>query len=226
MTLRAPADAPPCLVLMFKAPRRSKRRLARRIGGLAEHLALRLFECAVEDLSDWAGPVCFAPAEARDAAWLTASLGAQPLVVLQQEGNLGRRINHVNSALTRAGFTRQIFLGIDCPALGPGYLGAAAEALAVHELALGPATDGGAVLIGVSRPLPDFEALPWSTPALAEALIALVAAQGWRCAKLATLADVDTLEDVRAAAAALEADPRPARRALVRFVEEAHAALR
>jgi uncharacterized protein len=215
-----------CLVLMFKAPARSKRRLAGTIGAQADELAARLFDCACEDLGAWAGPVCFAPAEAADAAWLSAAIGAQPLVVLQGEGNLGRRINRVNAALEGAGLARQIFLGIDCPVLDAAYLAEATAALGANDLVIGPAVDGGAVLIATRRLLPALEALPWSTAALGAALQERVDALGWRHAVLQTRADIDTLQDLATAAAALEADPRPARIALRRCLEQVRGAAR
>jgi len=207
---------------MFKAPARSKRRLAAALGTRAEALAARLFECAHEDLAAWEGPVCYAPAAAADAAWLASRLpGERPLVVLQRDGNLGRRLNQVNAALARTGLSRQIFLGIDCPALDGDYLAKAAGALAYHDLVVGPAADGGAVLIGTRRTLPAIEALPWSTGDLCDALLARVAAAGWRSTALEMRADVDTLEDLEAAATTLETDARPARRALASWLAAA-----
>lgn len=208
---------------MFKAPARSKRRLAASIGVGAETLAGRLFDCAQEDLAAWGGPVCYAPAAPADAAWLETRLpGERPRIVTQPDGNLGHRLNHVNATLAGVGLSRQIFLGIDCPALDAGYLAAAAAALAAHDLVVGPAADGGAVLIATRHVLPPIETLPWSTAALGNALLARVAALGWRSKLLDARADIDTLEDLRAAATALETDERPARRALARWLATAN----
>jgi glycosyltransferase A (GT-A) superfamily protein (DUF2064 family) len=113
---------PACLVLMFKAPDRSKRRLATQIGPLATAAAAHLFACAWEDANAWPGRVCCAAASAADAEWLCAHMGPQPLVVEQHGANLGERLKHINGALRRDGIERQIFIGIDCPEISAEYL--------------------------------------------------------------------------------------------------------
>jgi len=210
-----------CLVVMFKAPSRSKRRLAAEIGPLAGAAAERLFACAREDAAAWPGPVCYAPADAADAVWLEREFGAQPLVVVQRGANLGARLNHVDDALRGRGFCPRIYIGIDCPLLDARYLEAAATQLKRCDLVVGPATDGGAVVIGTRRPLPDLAHLPWSTRGLEHSLIELVTAQGWTVEERGELTDIDTLDDLHAAAAALRNDTRPARRALCEWLAAA-----
>ena len=215
------SDEIACLVLMFKAPGRSKRRLARTLGAAASGAAERLFECAVEDMREWSGPVCFAPAARDDYEWLQEHFGgdARALTVLQGEGNLGERINNVNRALWRQGQRRQILIGIDCPALTTAEIARAGRALESSDAVLGPAVDGGAVLIASRRLWPPLGDLPWSEPHLLEALTRLCRSQRWRVDLTSTLADVDTAEDLRAAGRALANDVRPARRALLAWIE-------
>lgn len=213
--------APPCLVLMFKAPARSKRRIAGELGAAAEPLAEHLFACAAEDLEAWPGPVCYAPADDADAAWLgVARPGAGP-VVPQGTGNLGHRIGRVNRELFGDGLTRQIFLGIDCPELTRAYLDAAADALGTHDVVLGPAADGGVVLMGVRGLWPGLGALPWSRAGLGTALERACAAAGLRVATLDMLDDVDNVADLDRLAATLVNDGRRGRRALRRLIESA-----
>jgi glycosyltransferase A (GT-A) superfamily protein (DUF2064 family) len=204
-----------CVVLMMKSAARSKRRLAARLGTeRATQAAQRLLDCACEDLAAWRGPRCAAPSAADD------QLGAPPAdaVVVQRDGNLGERINHVNDELIRRGFARQLFIGIDCPSLDVAYLARAAAALDEHDTVLGPAADGGVVLMGVRGYWPSLAELPWSTDALCEALRAACAASGSRCALLPRLQDVDTPSDLAALRTKLRGDPRPARQALVRWL--------
>jgi glycosyltransferase A (GT-A) superfamily protein (DUF2064 family) len=209
-----------CLVLMFKAPDRSKRRLAGEIGPLAAAAAARLCDCALEDLADWPGAVCYAPAHAADRAWLETRVPPGPSPVLLQRGrNLGARINDVAGQLRGRGFERQIFIGIDCPGLDQGYLRQAANRLLTHDAVLGPAADGGVVLLGARRPWPELDALPWSTGALRERLGALCRAAGWSVATLPAREDVDDLSDLRAARRSLAGDERPARRALCDWLQ-------
>ena len=206
---------------MFKAPARSKLRLRAEIGDLAAAGAERLFACAREDAAAWPGPVCYAPAEAADAAWLEDAFGRQPLVIAQGSGNLGARLSRVDEALRAQGLERRIYIGIDCPALDARYLDAAQAALSRADVVIGPAADGGAVLIGARCRLPDLAPLPWSTAALGSELAALAAAADLRVGKLDALPDVDTLADLLAAAAAVRGDARPARRALAQWVQRA-----
>lgn len=203
-----------CLVLMFKAPERSKRRLAAAIGPLASIAAEHLCRCALEDVAAWPGPVCFAPADDADGEWLAERTGRSGAIVLQRRGNLGERINHVNGVLRSQGFARQIFIGIDCPELDSRYLGEAAAALDDHDAVFGPAQDGGVVLMGARREWPDLGGLAWSSVSLMAELERLCRQYGWKTARLAPLADIDTLEDLDAYRRGMPDDPRPARRAL------------
>lgn len=208
-----------CLVLMFKSPARSKRRIAEELGGPAADVARHLLGCAVEDVRGWTGPACYAPAEAADAAWLRAAGLAGGLEVLQGPGNLGERINRVNDALIRLGQQRQIFIGIDCPQLTPQYLEAADAALDSDDVVLGPAADGGVVLMGARRPWPDLESLPWSEPTLGAALEGACTGAGFKVATLDPLTDVDSLADLSELRESLGSDARPARQALAAWID-------
>jgi len=204
-----------CVVLMMKSAARSKRRLAERIGAQrATQAAQRLLDCACEDVTAWPGPKCVAPSAADER------VDAPPadVLVVQREGNLGERINHVNEELIRLGFERQLFIGIDCPSLDRAYLECAAAALDNHDTVLGPAADGGVVLMGVRGRWPPLSVLPWSTNALFESLRAACSVAGSSAATLPGLHDIDTLGDLLALPTELRSDPRPARRALVRWL--------
>ena len=214
---RAASDC--CVVLMFKAPARSKRRLAEQIGPVAREAAERLWACAYEDVLTWRGTVCFAPAEKVDGEWLAGQVAGTPLVVTQQHGNLGERINYVNASLCARGLSKQLFIGTDCPQMNVGYLERAARLLARHDAVLGPAVDGGVVLMGAGRPWPPLGDLPWSSASLRLALMRRLAAEGWTEATLNTLTDVDSVEDLAAIARNLDSDSRPARQALNRWLQ-------
>ena len=203
-----------CLVLMLKAPDRSKSRLAADIGSSAVDAARKLCACAFEDMRDWRGLRCFAPAEAADGEWLAGLSLPDGAKVRQRGGNLGERINHVNRELHRRGWAKQIFIGTDCPALDRRYLERAAGALSGHDAVLGPAVDGGVVLMGARRPWPDLSALPWSSSALHAALRQACEAAAWSVATLEPLVDVDRYADLASLEESLREDSRPARRAL------------
>jgi len=68
-----------------------------------------------------------------------------------QDGkDLGERMAHaLRVGLQR--FSRVVIVGSDCPAITSGYLNEAIDRLDRHDVVLGPAEDGGYVLIGCSR---------------------------------------------------------------------------
>jgi len=209
------------LILMVKAPWRSKRRLAADLGDAgATDAAARLAACALEDLAAWPGPAWAAPAAPEDRAWLRGTAPDVP-VVPQGDGNLGQRIERVSRALETRGFRRQFFIGIDCPELDRPYLERAAHALDAHDVVLGPSRDGGVVLMGVKGTWPPLGALPWSTETLGAALDAACRAAGLVVATLEPKADIDTFSDLAGLGERLGHDVRPARAALRRWLEAA-----
>jgi hypothetical protein len=115
---------------------------------------------------------------------------------------------------------RALYIGSDCPQMDGRYLHGAAAALDRDDAVLGPAGDGGVVVMGSRRPWPALGKLPWSSDRLAEALGALLVQRRWSVATLAPRHDVDTLDDLKRAADVLSGDPRPARQALRRWILE------
>jgi glycosyltransferase A (GT-A) superfamily protein (DUF2064 family) len=216
---RAGGTAWPCLVLMFKAPDRSKRRLADRIGASADELAACLLACVGEDIAAWPGATRYAPAAAADARWLSQSALPTHPYRLQGDGNLGARIAGVNRALATDGFVKQIFIGIDCPGLTTADLTAAADLLDTHDVVLAPARDGGVVLMGINGLWPDLERLPWSGHQLCDALRAACGDAGLECGLLPMRDDIDSVADLPRVRADLEGDPRAARRALCVWID-------
>ncbi len=208
-----------CLTLMFKAPDRSKQRLAAEIGARAQTLAQHLFDCAVADLEAWPGPTCLAPAAAADLTFVEQLGYRADTCTAQGSGNLGERIARVNAALQAVGYTQQLFIGIDCPALDPDYLARADAALDKADVVLGPADDGGVVLMGVRGLWPALADLPWSTAALQTALIDACEHAGLRVTLLEAHGDVDRASDLQALPERLRADPRPSRRRLCAWIE-------
>lgn len=80
----------------------------------------------------------------------------------QCEGDLGERMAHaMTEGLQRA--PAVLLIGTDCPLLDALRLAAARALLAGHDAVLGPAEDGGYVLVGASRQVP-FTSVRWSTP--------------------------------------------------------------
>lgn len=203
-----------CLVVLFKAPDRSKRRLAADLGAEAAVAAAHLLDCVLEDARAWPGQVVLAAAAETDARWLTRLESPPGEVVVQQGGSLGERLNHIDALLRSRGLERLIYVGADCPAMNDNYLARADAAFDDADAILGPALDGGVVLMGARRPWPALGDLAWSTPSLCEDLSERLAWNRWTIARLGTLADVDSVADLEALRETLKEDTRPARVAL------------
>ena len=204
---------------MMKSAARSKRRLAAAIGDTrATQAAQHLIACAREDLESWPGPVCLAPADDEEAAALEpASVDA---LVVQRGDNLGERINHVNAALIDRGLERQLYVGIDCPAIDLAYLERAAAALVDRDVVLRTRRRRRRGAHGRARPLAGSFGSALEHGRTVRRARAGCARAGARAAVLEPLRDVDTLEDLRALRTALAGDSRPARRALSRWLAQ------
>lgn len=115
----------------------------------------------------------------------------------QQGGDLGRRMfAAAEQGLVDHEFV--ILLGADCPSVDSAYLAAAAERLqAGDEAVLGPADDGGYVLLGlrrVDRAL--FSDMPWGGGEVLPRTRERLTRCGFRWSELAPRWDVDRPEDL------------------------------
>ncbi|MBI2924002.1 MAG: TIGR04282 family arsenosugar biosynthesis glycosyltransferase [Planctomycetes bacterium] len=107
----------------------------------------------------------------------------------QGEGDLGERMLR---AFRRA--APAVLIGTDAPDLPDAHLERAFADIETHDLVLGPAEDGGYVLVGMREPLPEiFRDIPWSTPGVMAAT--LERAKGLKISLLPGWYDVDTKAD-------------------------------
>jgi rSAM/selenodomain-associated transferase 1 len=117
--------------------------------------------------------------------------------VSQQHGaDLGQRMY---DAIQRglAQYASVILVGSDCPGIDPAYLRQAVAALHKAPVVVGPATDGGYVLLGARAISEDiFKDIPWgSDQVYAKTRVALASAElEW--IELSSLTDIDTPEDL------------------------------
>lgn len=115
---------------------------------------------------------------------------------VQRGADLGARM--YNTALqVLASYSAVIFVGSDCPFMTGDYLRAAALALQERDAVLGPASDGGYVLLGLRRPAPSlFSNIAWGTERVLETTERRMQALGWSFTRLAPLSDIDRPEDL------------------------------
>lgn len=179
------------LIVFARAPRLGtvKRRLARGIGPLA---ALRFYRAQLAGLIRRLGP---------DRRWrlelaVTPDRARWPAGAPmrgQAGGDLGARM-----ARALARHRRAVLIGSDIPGIAPADIAAAFRALGRADAVFGPAMDGGYWLVGLGprRPERPFAGVRWSTATtLAETLANF---RRHRVARLRTLRDIDTAEDLAA----------------------------
>ena len=207
----------PTLVLVCKRPalHHGKQRIAATLGAdTALAIAERLLDCALEDLRAWPGPVVIAPDTPAAAGWASTLL-TRPIDILPQgEGNLGERLNTLDSQLRRRGVQQTLFIGSDAPILDEALYHDAIAALAHADIVLSPADDGGVTLMANGRPWPTLTALPWSTEQLGDALADACRREGQSICLLKTSYDIDNEADLAKLHQDILDDARPARQRL------------
>ncbi|MBV2121635.1 MAG: TIGR04282 family arsenosugar biosynthesis glycosyltransferase [Candidatus Thiodiazotropha sp. (ex Ctena orbiculata)] len=115
---------------------------------------------------------------------------------LQQGEDLGERMMHAaRSALQR--YQQVVLVGVDCPALTSAHLQQAFVWLESYDGVLGPAQDGGYVLLGLkSTPLSLFRGHHWGEAEVAETTREAMRQLGWKWRELPLLQDLDRPEDL------------------------------
>jgi rSAM/selenodomain-associated transferase 1 len=186
------------VIVFAKAPVAGavKTRLIRALGAVG---AARLHERLVDRTLATAcaaglGPVALACAPDRSHPFFVSRSARFEFSLTEQgAGDLGERMHRALEAGLPA-----LIIGADCPAMTPEYLREAAAALAVGvDAVLGPAEDGGYVLLAARRVHPEvFAHIRWGGPDVMEEQRARLRALGWRWSELAPLWDVDRPGDL------------------------------
>ena len=181
-------------------PGKTKTRLAATLGN---ELAAELYAAFVSDLLTRVPPLgdCFllgvTPADEGTQAWFRQRTPASSLILSQPEVDLGGRIDWFFRRAAEQGGQPCVLIGSDSPDLPDTHITAAFEALQTADLVLAPAADGGYVLIGLNRPIPElFEDLPWSTAATLTATIQRATHLGLRTRLIDPWYDVDTIHNL------------------------------
>lgn len=122
-------------------------------------------------------------------------------LVEQPAGDLGERMWRI-AALGLADSDAVLLIGNDCPALDGDYLSDACAALQRRPAVLGPAEDGGYVLLGLRKVNPLlFESIPWGTDRVFQLTCERLQQLDWDHHLLPSLWDVDRPEDLSRLAA-------------------------
>ena len=121
-----------------------------------------------------------------------------PISLHAQSGpDLGARLDHASREALGRG-DAAILVGCDCPGLTADYVATALRVLTSQDAVLGPALDGGYVLLGIKRPEPElFRDMPWGGDHVAELTAGRLDALGRRWSRLPPLQDIDRPEDLQ-----------------------------
>ena len=121
-----------------------------------------------------------------------------PIGLEKQSGaDLGARMRHAAS-VALGDRDRVILVGADCPGLGAAYLELALDGLEKGaDAVIGPAEDGGYVLLGLKRAAVElFQDMPWGTGQVLAMTRQRLGELNWRWQELPTLWDLDRPEDL------------------------------
>lgn len=117
----------------------------------------------------------------------------------QAEGDLGARMCQAFREAFAEGVRKAVIIGTDCPGLTSATLHEAFRRLDEAEAVVGPAEDGGYVLLGLTSPVRAiFENKVWSGETVLADTLADFKRLGMPVARLEPLRDVDTAEDLDA----------------------------
>ncbi len=192
------------LVVFVKAPIPGKVK-TRLQTALSASQAARVYEAFVRDTvacarrtGEAAVSIAYEPHPKRpDLAWLEDS----PPWFPQTNGDLGARLISAFERAFRAGASKVVVIGSDCPDLDPGILRQAFARLDDAEVVLGPAEDGGYYLIGLRAPMPHlFTKMEWSGPEVLKRTLDRLRLRGASFRLLPVRSDVDTYGDFKALA--------------------------
>lgn len=211
----------PTLVLFCKRPKlnQGKQRLAQDSSAeIALAIASDLLACAIEDANLWQGPVVIACSSDNDIEWAQALVKKADVIAqlpAGANGNLGERLNYVDSELRARGHEQIVIIGTDSPILNTVYFKAIIETLNDSDIALSHADDGGVIIMANKKPWPIITDLPWSTDKLSFELCELCQQKGLTVNYAIAGYDVDHASDLSKLVVDLKDDQRPARQALL-----------
>jgi len=139
--------------------------------------------------------ILYTPSDAK--ADIGRLAGAGWRLRLQADADLGGRMRDAAACSFGDGATRVVLIGSDIPSLPSEHIVRAFDLLHRKDVALGPSTDGGYYLLGLSRPVCSlFQDVAWSTPHVLPQTLDRLESSGLSLGLLPPWYDVDTPEDL------------------------------
>jgi len=188
------------LIIFVKYPKEGfvKTRLAKDIG---ETQATRLYRSFVENIientksNNYKQVFFHSPYEEKSnfKQWL----GKEACLVPQEGSDLGERLINAFEWGFDSGAKKIIVIGSDAPFIGSLTINKAISALDEASCVIGPASDGGYYLLGLSQKNNEiFKNINWSTDKVYEQTISAIKSFGLSCAELDENFDVDKKNDL------------------------------
>jgi len=117
--------------------------------------------------------------------------------VSQTDGDLGEKMRRATNRAFFRGASSVIVMGSDCPEISADVLTRAFEQVETADVVFNPATDGGYVLVGMRRQVPEiFEGIAWGGADVLRDSQSAAERAGRKVALLDSLNDVDNPEDL------------------------------
>ena len=144
--------------------------------------------------------IAYTPAEAESD--LRALIGDSAIYIPQTGTDLGERLTSATQWATGQGYTKILLVGSDSPTLPISYISQAFTQLDSRDITIGPSTDGGYYLIGLSVAnvaiaVPFvFEDIAWSTADVFQQTVTRIRSLEATVGLLPPWYDIDTAEDL------------------------------
>ncbi len=126
-------------------------------------------------------------------------LAAGTQTIRQRGSDFGESLRLAVEDAFALGYRRVVVIGNDAPEISEAYLQSALDALTRGECeaVVGPATDGGYNLLGLTGPCDEvFDAMPWSSADVLRLTVERLRARGFGVTLLAALADIDSAREL------------------------------
>ena len=120
-------------------------------------------------------------------------------IKLQQGESLGDKMCNTLQVLLKH-FSRVLIIGSDCAELDETYLEQALQNLNDPgvDVVIGPARDGGYVLIGMKQPHQElFQGIQWGSESVRQDTLNIIRSIGLQYSELLPLRDIDTADDLK-----------------------------
>lgn len=199
-----PVAAPAAIAILAKAPvpGSAKTRLIPALGANGAARAQRQFigqtlhtaqQSSLGNITLWCAP------DAKHRRFRALQKHFDLSCMSQPEGDLGERMRLcAEDHFVQTPDEPLLIIGTDCPVLSPRHLQEAARRLQEHDACLIPAEDGGYVLLGLRKMIPEvFSNMEWSTSRVLTQTLERIAQAKATVSLLPTLWDVDEPADWR-----------------------------